>query len=128
MKRRNLAILMVLVISMLALTACGNKTDAPATEAPAEGEAPAAEATTLTGTAEGFGGPLTVEVTKEGDKITNVVVTDHSESVDDVPEVKEALETIPAAIVEAGTADGVEGVSGATYTSEAIINAVKDAK
>lgn len=122
--KRNIAILMVLVISLFALTACGEKTDAPAEG----GDAPAAEAVTLTGTAEGFGGPLTVEVTKEGDKITNVVVTDHSESVDEVPEVADALEKVPAAIVEAGTADGVEGVSGATFTSEAIINAVKEAK
>lgn len=122
--KRNIAILMVLVISLFALTACGEKTDAPA----AGGDAPAAEAVTLTGTAEGFGGPLTVEVTKEGDKITNVVVTDHSESVDDVPAVAEALEKVPAAIVEAGTVDGVEGVSGATFTSEAILNAVKEAK
>ncbi|WP_054251551.1 FMN-binding protein [Neofamilia massiliensis] len=122
--KRNIAILMVLVISLFALTACGEKTDAPAEG----GDAPAAEAVTLTGTAEGFGGPLTVEVTKEGDKITNVVVTDHAESADEVPEVADALEKVPAAIVEAGTADGVEGVSGATFTSEAIINAVKEAK
>lgn len=122
--KRNIAILMVLVLSLFALTACGEKTDAPAEG----GDAPAAEAVTLTGTAEGFGGPLTVEVTKEGDKITNVVVTDHAESADEVPEVADALEKVPAAIVEAGTADGVEGVSGATFTSEAIINAVKEAK
>ncbi|MDO5028661.1 MAG: FMN-binding protein [Bacillota bacterium] len=119
--KRNLALLMVLVLSLVALTACGGE------KAPAEGGAPA-EATTLTGTAEGFKGPITVEVTKEGDVITKVEVKEHSDSVDEVPAVTEALESIPAAIVEAGNADNIEAVSGATFTSEGIINAVKNAE
>lgn len=116
---KKLLIMMMLVLSLAALVACGGKT-----EAPAEG---GAEAVTLNGTAEGFKGPIEVTVTKEGDKIIDVVVDKHEESVDDVAEVKTALETIPAAIVEKNGTEGVEVVSGATYTSQGIIDAVNAA-
>ena len=77
----------------------------------------------LTGTADGFGGPITVEVTMDGDDITAVTVTSNSET----PSIAgAALEQIPAAIVEADSAD-VDIVAGATYTSTGIINAVKAA-
>ena len=77
----------------------------------------------LTGTAEGFAGPITVEVTMDGDTITAVTVVSNSET----PAVAAgALEQIPAAIVEANSAD-VDIVAGATYTSNGIINAVKAA-
>ena len=86
-----------------------------------ESSAPAGGA--LTGTADGFGGPITVEVTMDGDDITAVTVTSNSET----PSIAAAaLEQIPAAIVEADSAD-VDIVAGATYTSNGIINAVKAA-
>ena len=75
----------------------------------------------LTGTADGFVGPITVEVTMDGDTITGVTVTSNSESAPGT-----ALEDIPAAIVAANSPD-VDVVAGATYTSNGIINAVKDA-
>ena len=75
----------------------------------------------LTGTADGFAGPITVEVTMDGDTITAVTVTSNSESAPGT-----ALTDIPAAIVAANSAD-VDVVAGATYTSNGIINAVKDA-
>ena len=87
-----------------------------ASNAPAEGGA-------LTGTADGFAGPITVEVTMDGDTITGVTVTSNSET----PAIAgAALEQIPAAIVAANSAD-VDIVAGATFTSNGIINAVKDA-
>ena len=77
----------------------------------------------LVGEGSGFGGPITVEVTMDGDDITSVTVVSNSET----PSIAgDALEQIPAAIVEADTAD-VDIVAGATYTSNGIINAVKDA-
>ena len=77
----------------------------------------------LTGSANGFGGTITVSVTMEGDKITAVEVVSNSET----PEIAgPALEQIPAAIVAANSPD-VDIVSGATYTSNGIINAVKNA-
>ena len=77
----------------------------------------------LTGTADGFMGPITVEVTMDGDTITGVTVVSNSET----PEIAAgALEQIPEAIVAANSPD-VDVVAGATYTSNGIINAVKAA-
>ena len=77
----------------------------------------------LTGTADGFIGPITVAVTMDGDTITAVEVISNSETIEIAGG---ALEQIPAAIVAANSPD-VDVVSGATYTSNGIINAVKNA-
>ena len=77
----------------------------------------------LVGTAEGHNGPLTVAVTMDGDTITDVVVTEHSETEG---LADPAISDVPAAIVETNSAD-VDTVSGATITSNAIMDAVKDA-
>ena len=75
---------------------------------------------TFTGSAAGMGGAVNVTVTVEGGKIVSVEVGEHSET----PGISDpAIEQIPAAIVEAQSTD-VEGVSGATVTSEAIKQAV----
>ena len=52
----------------------------------------------LTGTADGFIGPITVEVTMDGDTITSVTVVDNSETLNIA---SGALEQIPEAIVAA---------------------------
>ena len=69
---------------------------------------------------EGHNGPITVEVTLDGDTITAVNVTEHNETegLSDP-----AIADVPAAIVEANSTD-VDTVSGATVTSAAIIEAV----
>ncbi|WP_409227964.1 FMN-binding protein [Gudongella sp. SC589] len=113
MMKKFLVILLTLAMAM-SLAACGG------------GEEPAAEGgepVVLTGVGEGFGGDITVEVTLEGEDITNVVVLEHSESagISDP-----AIEEVPAAIVAADSTD-VDTVSGATYTSDGIIEAVNAA-
>jgi len=66
---------------------------------------------------------LKVSVTVEGGKITNVEVVEH----DETPGIADpAIEGVPAAIVEAGSPN-VDVVSGATLTSEAIMDAVQNA-
>ena len=76
-----------------------------------------------TASGEGKDGPVVVETTIEGGKITSVVVTEQNET----PEIAALpLEQIPAAIVEAN-AWNVDSVTGATVTSDAIKAAVKDA-
>lgn len=76
-----------------------------------------------TATADGFGGPLTVEVTVSGGSITDVVVVEQ----DETPFIAEKpLKEIPLAIVEAQSWD-VDIYSGATVTSKAIMNAVEAA-
>ena len=78
---------------------------------------------TYSGSADGNNGPVTVEVTFEDDgTITNVVVTEHEET----PSIAQpAIDTIPAEIVEYQSI-AVDTISGATNTSNAILNAVKD--
>ena len=75
---------------------------------------------TYTGAANGMGGAVNVTVTVEGGKITSVEVGEHQETagISDP-----AIEQIPAAIVEAQSTD-VDGVAGATVTSDAIKAAV----
>lgn len=76
-----------------------------------------------TGSADGFGGTLTVEVTVSGGAISKVVVTENSET----PFIAgDALEQIPSAIVASQSWD-VDVASGATVTSKAIMAAVEDA-
>ena len=77
----------------------------------------------LTGTAKGFGGDVTVYVVMDGDKITEVIAKgpDETQGIG-----SNAIDQLPAKIVEANSAD-VDVVAGATYSSKAIIEAVKAA-
>ncbi len=82
-----------------------------------------ADAVTATGEAQGLGGPVQVEVTATADKIYNIVATGEKET----PNIGTmALEQIPGAIVSANSLK-VDAVSGATITSDAIIEAAKQA-
>ena len=77
---------------------------------------------TYSATAQGNNGPIEVSVTFDGERITGVAVTAHSET----PGIAEApIEKIPAAIV-AGQTLKVDTISGATMTSNAILAAVAD--
>jgi uncharacterized protein with FMN-binding domain len=79
---------------------------------------------TYTGQAAGFGGSLSLSATFSEDSITDIVIGTHSETAGR-SEVAAALSSIPAAIVAAQRLD-VDGVTGATVTSNAIKNAVED--
>lgn len=76
-----------------------------------------------TGTGTGNNGSITVEVEFTADKIKTVTVKDHKETkgISD-----KALDTIPGEIVSKQSTD-VDTVSGATHTSNGIMDAVKDA-
>lgn len=71
---------------------------------------------TYTGTGEGHGGEMEVEVTVAGGKISDVEVLSHNETegISDA-----AFEEVPGQIVEANSTE-VDGVAGATYTSGGI--------
>ena len=103
---RRILIALLAMLTALAMTAC---TSASSEE--------------RTGTAEGYGGTLTVRVTTENGKITSVDVTDHSETAG---VGTRAIEALPQAIVTANSWQ-VDTVSGATVTSNAIMAAVADA-
>lgn len=109
--KKGLSLILVLLM-VASLFGCASQ---PAAEAP-KGE-------TFTGTGKGFGGDVTVTVTKEGDKITKVepVGANETAGIGD-----KALTELAAKIVEANSTD-VEVVSGATYSSKALIYAVNNA-
>ena len=83
----------------------------------------AAGAEEHTGEAEGYGGTLKVRVAMDGQRLTSVTVIEHHET-EGVG--TRAIDEMPAAMVAAGTWQ-VDGVSGATVTSNALKAAVQDA-
>ncbi|MBR2778887.1 MAG: FMN-binding protein [Firmicutes bacterium] len=78
---------------------------------------------TYTGTATGFGGPVSVQVVIRSGKIADITIT--SASKEDAQFLQMARGVIPK-ILSAQTPN-VDAVSGATYSSNGIINAVKNA-
>ena len=115
MKRlyRRLSALAVCLMMTLALSACSG----PSSSASIYKDG------TYAGSAKGMNGDVTVEVKLASEKIESVIVTDHKET----PGISDpAIETVPNAIVEKNSTE-VDIVAGATFTSEAIINAVEQA-
>ena len=108
----------------------GDETDLGASDAAAEGEAatePAADGA-LTGVGKGIGGDVPVTVTlDENGAIASVEVGENSETQGIG---SNAIEQLPGELVGLSTAeeiDAVDAVSGATVTSNAIKDAVKQA-
>ena len=108
MKQRIAALAMAAVVAVSLLGyGCGSK-PASTTGAGATGD--------FTGTAKGFGGDVTVTLTLTDGKITGCT----AEGADETKGVgSKAIEQLPAAIAESGSI-AVDGVSGATITSNAI--------
>ncbi|WP_019228461.1 FAD-dependent oxidoreductase [Sedimentibacter sp. B4] len=76
---------------------------------------------TYTAEAKGFGGTVTVSGTFKDNVIQDLTV----EAADETKDIGgKAAETLKEAILEAKSAD-VDGISGATYTSEAVLSAAK---
>lgn len=82
-------------------------------------------ANTLTASAKGFGSDVSVEVTVEDGKITALTVDDSGESYP-VPR-EDSVEKVIAAIIEAGSTEGVDVNTGATFTCTAVVEAVNQA-
>ena len=75
------------------------------------------------GEGEGYEGPMTVRVTVFGGKVTSIEL---ASSMDDEPYFGRAWATVPGRIIAAQTTS-VDAVSGATYSSEGIRDAVNNA-
>ncbi|TCP94935.1 FMN-binding protein [Serpentinicella alkaliphila] len=105
----------LIIILLLLLTACssGDKKEV---------FVPSYTAGTYTSEQLGFNGPVVIEVTFTEDSIAEIVVVSNVET-DYI--AGPALEGIPAAIIENQRLK-VDTVSGATYTSKAILKAVED--
>ena len=109
----------VLLVILIGSIIMGNRvvtTGANAADIPAD-------AMTLTGTADGRNGPVSVELVATADKIYQIKVTEQSET-DGIGTV--AVDELPGRIYEAQSLD-VDAVSGATITSTAIKAAIQDA-
>ena len=78
---------------------------------------------TYTATTDGYNGPVTFGVTFSADALTDVTVTESTETAHVGTPAYEIV--IPAMIEANGT--GVDGLSGATFTTRAIREAVNDA-
>lgn len=93
-------------------------------EAPVVVEAaPELAANEYIGEADGFGGPIKVKVTMDGDKITKIDVLSHG----DTPGIcDKAFAAIPQAIIDAQSTQ-VDAAAGATFSSKGIMAAVEDA-
>lgn len=74
------------------------------------------------GSAEGYKGTIKVTVTVSGGKVTDIKVTDEN----DTPEFFSRAETLLDDIVSGQTLE-VDAVSGATWSSAGLVNAVTDA-
>lgn len=88
-----------------------------------KGSSAPADAKTLTGTAAGKMGDVTVEVVADASKIYSLTVTAQNETPDIA---KPALDQIPSAVASSGSLK-VDTVSGATVTSNAILQAAANA-
>jgi urocanate reductase len=76
---------------------------------------------TFEGTAPGHNGDITVALTTDGERITDLKLVKEQET----PHVGDnALKWLPEAIVK-NQSVGVDAVSGASFTSRGIINATK---
>lgn len=85
-------------------------------------------AQTLTGSAKGFASDVGVEFTVEDGKITSLTVDDSGETYPTAGiDRAESVEKLIAAILEAGTTEGVDASTGATFTSTAVIDAINAA-
>lgn len=114
MKKRVTSILLCAALG-LSLAACGSQSTA-ASSAAASGE-------TKTGKADGFGGEVSATLTVTDGAITECVL----EGADETPEVGgAALEELQAQVVAANGPE-IDGVSGATVTSNAVRKAVSAA-
>lgn len=75
------------------------------------------------GTGTGFSGDLTVEVTVEDAKITDVSIVDSADDSEYLDKASALLDEI----VENQGIDGIDAVSGATFSSNGILDAFRDA-
>ena len=112
----------LLSLSILFASACSNDVESPKEETKTEEKA-SSNSGTFEGVGKGLNGDVKIELTYEDGEIKDVKVVEHKES-EGIADP--ALEQIPAKIVGEQNIN-VDTVSGATVTSTAIIDAVKQA-
>lgn len=118
-----LPLVMVLALSLALIPGCGEtkQSPAPAGDKPAQA-AGKYKPGTYTASAEGIHGPIEVEVKFSADKIESITVKKQNET-EGIGSI--AVAELPKKIVEAQSL-AVDGISGATKSSDAIFAAVAD--
>lgn len=130
--KKKILLSTVCAMTAVSVTACSNSSSTSATTAAADAsKAPestqAAEtlytAGSYSASEQGFGGPVTVTLTVDDSKITDVKI----EGGDETPNVGgAAFETLQKSVLDAQSGE-IDAVSGATITSDAVKKAVADA-
>ena len=82
---------------------------------------------TYTATAESYGGPLTVSVSFSENQITDITVTEHSDSLYGSGWMLRAYPAVPDQIFVRQSTQDIDAFTGATITRDAVIEAVEDA-
>ena len=119
--KKNKSLAALLLAGALLLTACGTAAPAETTAAAAEGAAGVSG--TFSGTAKGMGGDVTVTLTLTDNVITDCTAVGDSET----PGIGSVvIEQFPAQVVEGNTIN-IDGISGATVTSTAFLDAARAA-
>ena len=117
--KRSLALLLSLALTA-GLSACEKEpADTPAPEV----SAPAGVSGDFSATAKGFGGDVTVTLTIADNTLIDVKIVGEGETLD---VGGRAIELLPGTMTAANSVE-VDGISGATVTSEAILAAAKKA-
>lgn len=118
--RFHKALMLGVVLFLLVALLAGCAQPAPKQEEPAKAEP---QEQKVQGEGQGFKGPIKVEVTLVNGEIKAIEILEHEET----PGISDpAFEQIPDAIIAAQSTE-VDVVSGATYTSQGIMEAVANA-
>ncbi|MCK8816091.1 FMN-binding protein [Natroniella sulfidigena] len=123
---KKLAVVLCISLMAFVLIGCaGDDAGEDAAEETAAAEVNVADVAdgTYDGVGEGNGGDVELEVTVADGEITDIAIGDHDET-EGIADP--AFDEVPAAIIDAQSTD-VDAASGATYSSEAIMEAVADA-
>ena len=85
--------------------------------------AASAETTVYEGSSQGFASPVGVKVTLEDGKVVGLEVDDSAETYATLAGIarEDSVDKVVAAILEAGTPEGVDAACGATYTASAVL-------
>lgn len=119
--KKSVPALMALLAALL-LSSCKPAAPSPS-PSPTTGGEGLYKPGTYTASAQGYAGEITVEVTVDESKITELSI----DGPDETPTVGgEAIKTLTESIKAAGS-DQVDGVSGATVTSDAVKKATGEA-
>ncbi|AEC01580.1 flavocytochrome c [Parasphaerochaeta coccoides] len=127
MKKNRIIPMMIIAVATLMAVAliagCSGKTSGTAGSTTSPSAASSIPDGTFTGEANGFAGPLKVQVSISGGKIADVKLLELSDSDFSRP----AVDTIINQAKSKGTADALDVVAGASFTSKGVIAAIQNA-